>query len=192
MLYLASRSPRRRALLHALRRPFAVVRSGHRETIRAADSPSANAARNALGKARRAILPRGAKGIVIGADTFLFFRGRVIGKPRSMREAHRLLRALSGASHWVYTGLCLRDLATGRFRTSVVRTKVTFKPLADAQVGRLVSRMAPLDKAGGYAIQEDRGELIARIEGSRSNVIGLPLERLRRDLAALTAASQGR
>lgn len=184
MLYLASQSPRRRALLRQLRRPFRVVRSSHREVIRRGIPPSKNAIHNAAGKAIKARLPRNAKGIVIGADTFLYFQGRVVGKPRTMRQAERLLRALSGRSHWVYTGLCVREVQTGRMRTSAARTRVTFKRLTRETIRRLLDRMSPLDKAGGYAIQEDRGELIARIDGSRSNVIGLPLELLRRELAA--------
>lgn len=141
--------------------------------------------RNAIGKARAARLPRGASGMVIGADTFLYFRGRMIGKPRTMREARGLLRGLSGRSHWVYTGLCLLDAATGRFRAGCAKTRVTFKPLSEEAIARLFARASPLDLAGGYAIQEDRGELIARIEGSRSNVIGLPMELLRRELARM-------
>ena len=183
MLYLASQSPRRRRLLRQLGRVFRVVPSTHRETIRRGERPSRAAMRNAAGKARRALLPPKAKGLVIGADTFLYFRGRVIGKPRTMREATRLLRALSGRSHWVYTGLCLRDARTGRERCAVEKTRVTFKRLDDAAIARLFTRSSPLDKAGGYALQADRGELIARLQGSRSNVIGLPLERLRRELA---------
>ncbi len=101
-----------------------------------------------------------------------------------MRAAARRLQALGGRSHCVYTGVCLRDVATGRMRTGAVRTRVTFKHLTRETIRRLLHRMAPLDKAGGYAIQEDRGQLIARIDGSRSNVIGLPLELLRRELAA--------
>ena len=138
--------------------------------------------RNAAGKATKAVLPSGARGVVIGADTFLYFRGRVSGKPRSLREARALLRILSGRSHWVYTGLYLRDAATGRSRRSFAKTSVTFKPLSPRTIARLFRRASPLDKAGGYAIQEDRGELIARIEGSRTNVIGLPFELLRREL----------
>lgn len=184
MLYLASQSPRRREFLKQLGRSFQIVRSTHRESIRKGESPSANAMRNATGKARRAALPRGARGIVIGADTFLYFRGRVIGKPKTMREARRLLRALSGKRHWVYTGLCLLDAASGRSRASYAKTTVTFKPLTDEAIARLFARASPLDLAGGYAIQEERGELIARAEGSRSNVVGLPLALLRRELAA--------
>ena len=171
-------------LLRQLRRPFLVVRSSYRETIDAAASPSANAMRNAIGKARQAQPPHGTRGIVIAADTFLYFRRRIIGKPRTLHEAHRLLRALSGNSHWVYTGLCLRDLGSGTIRTSYDKTQVTFKSLSDQVITQLLTHSSPLDKAGGYAIQESGRHLIARIEGSRSNVIGLPLELLRRELVA--------
>jgi septum formation protein len=140
--------------------------------------------RNAAGKARQARVPRGAQGVVIGADTFLYFRGRIIGKPRSLAAARRLLRTLSGRSHWVYTGLCLYHPATCRARTSYEKTKVTFKRLTPETIRRLFRRAHPLDKAGGYALQADRGELIARIDGSRTNVVGLPLELLRRELRA--------
>lgn len=185
MLYLASRSPRRQRLLRALRRPFRVVASTHREVIRVGLPPSMNAMRNARGKALKARLPATASGIVIGADTFLYFRGRVIGKPRSLHAAHWLLCELSGRSHWVYTGLCLVERRSGRMRVSYARTKVTFRRLTGKTIARLLPRMRPLDKAGGYALQEDEGRLVARIEGSRSNVIGLPLERLRCELRAL-------
>jgi len=184
MVYLASQSPRRRALLRRLRRPFRVIRSTYRETIRRGESPSANVIRNAVGKARRASLPRDARGIVIGADTVVYFHRRVIGKPTTLGEARRLLRVLQGTHHWVYTGLCLMDARTKRYRAMHERSRVTFRRLADEALERLLARMSPLDKAGGYAAQRDGGALIARIRGSRSNVIGLPLERLRRELAA--------
>lgn len=182
MLYLASQSPRRRALLRRLGRPFRTVRSTHRERIDPRRTPSWNAMRNAQGKARTACLPRGARGLVIGADTFLYFQGRVLGKPSSMRQARAFLRRLSGRSHWVYTGLCVRDAATGKSRCSYDKARVTFKRLTDEAITRLFRRVPPLDKAGGYAIQEDRGELIAAIQGARSTVVGLPVEALRRAL----------
>lgn len=176
MLYLASQSPRRRMLLRRLGVPFRVAPSTYRETIRRGEAPSANAMRNAIGKARKAQVPGGASGIVIGADTVLYFRRRIIGKPRTMRDAHRLLHALSGRSHWVYTGLCLREIDAGRHHAGYTKTRVTFKRLSGETIARYLRRVWPLDKAGGYALQEDRGELIARLDGSHSNVIGLPLE----------------
>ena len=179
MLYLASQSPRRRQLLRQLKRPFRVVRSTHRERIRKGIGPAANAMWNAAGKAAKARLPRGASGRVIGADTFLYFRGRILGKPATLAAARRMMQALSGRSHWVYTGVCVHPVPTGRRRVGYVRTKVTFKRLSDEAITRLFARATPLDKAGGYSLQADRGELIARLEGSRTNVIGLPMEWLR-------------
>lgn len=182
MLYLASRSPRRQALLRQLGQPFRIVRTSHREHINPRQTPSWNAMRNAHGKATKARLPRDAQGLVIGADTFLYVQGRMLGKPSSMRQARQFLRRLSGRSHWVYTGLCLYEARTGRHRCLYDKTRVTFKPLTERAITRLFRRVPPLDKAGGYAIQEDRGELIASIRGSHSTVVGLPVECLRAEL----------
>lgn len=179
MLYLASQSPRRRALLRQLGRPFRIIRSSHRERIDPRRRPAWNAMRNAHGKAAQARVPRGARGLVIGADTFLYFRGRVLGKPASMRQARAFLRELSGRSHWVYTGVCVRDPRTGAHRCAFDKARVTFKRLTEETITRVFARVPPLDKAGGYAIQEDRGELIASVRGSYSTVVGLPVERLR-------------
>lgn len=189
MVYLASQSPRRRQLLRQLHRPFRVVRSSYQETMPRGRRPSLIVMRNALGKAQHASLPSKATGIVIGADTVLYFRGRVIGKPRTLRGAVRLVSSLSAHRHWVYTGVCLRDLSTGALRMGYEKTKVTFKPLTRGAIAQLFTRASPLDKAGGYALQESRGELIARIEGSRSNVIGLPMALLRRELRTLETRS---
>lgn len=182
MLYLASQSPRRRALLRRLKKPFRIVRSSYRESILRRESPSENAMRNALGKARQAVLPARASGVVIGADTFLYFRGRVLGKPKTRREAFRMIQALSGKTHRVYTGLCLQDVQTGRRRLGCAVSKVTFNRMKPEAIHAMFKRVSPLDKAGGYAIQRDHGRLIQKIEGSRTNVIGFPLELLRREL----------
>ena len=130
----------------------------------------------------KAVLPAHADGVVIGADTFLYFRGHVIGKPKTLAHACRMLKELSGKSHWVYTGLCLRDIRSGCLRTGFAKSKVAFRCPSPEAIARYVVRVHALDKAGGYAAQEDRGELIAKIEGSRTNVVGLPLELLRREL----------
>ena len=130
-------------------------------------------------------MPARADGVVVGADTFLYFNGRVIGKPKTFAHALRMLKELAGKSHWVYTGLCLRDIQSGCLRTGFAKSKVTFRRLSPEAIARYVVRVHALDKAGGYAVQEDRGELIAKIDGSRTNVIGLPIELLRRQLHAL-------
>ncbi len=153
--------------------------------------PSRHVIRHAVGKAFHATLPRGARGTVIGADTIVCVRGRMLGKPRTLAEACRFLRLLSSSRHWVYTGLCVRDLQSGRWRAGYERSAVTFKPLSAAAIQRILRRVSPLDKAGGYAVQRSRRDLIARIDGSVSNVIGLPMERLRRELKQLRTGRSG-
>lgn len=185
ILYLASRSPRRRALIRQLNRPFRFVSSSHREKIDPKESPEINAMGNAIGKVAKAKLPRDSRGIVIGADTFLYFRGEIIGKPASMRHAHEMLSSLVGSSHWVYTGLCVRDIATTALRTTFVRTKVTFNKLNSETISQLLKKIEPLDKAGAYALQADSKKLVKQIDGSRTNVIGLPMEVLRCELRLL-------
>ncbi len=187
ILYLASQSPRRHQLIRQLRRPFAVVPSRYREFIRKADTPARNAMRNAIGKAKRAQVRLDQQGIVIGADTFLWFQGRILGKPRSMVEAWKMLRSLRGKSHWVYTGVCLIDIRTGKLRAGYDRSKVTFNAVDEAFIARMFAKVDPLDKAGGYAVQETGGRLIRSIQGHKSTVIGFPLERLRKELKILEA-----
>ena len=184
MLYLASQSPRRRMLLRRLKRPFKVVRCSYREHIRQNAAPSQNAMRNAAGKARKAILPRNSRGIIIGADTFLYFHGRVIGKPKTLSQAFRMIESLSGKMHRVYTGLCLLDVQTRKQRLSFAVSKVSFNHVGRDTIHAMFKSIPPLDKAGGYAAQGNH-RLIKKIEGSRTNVIGLPLELLRRELKCL-------
>ncbi len=162
-----------------------MVPSVYREHIRKADPPQVNAMRNAAGKARHARVPAGRPGIVIGADTFLWFEGRMIGKPRSMAEAWRMLRSLRGKSHWVYTGLCLLDTRTGTERVSYDRSEVVFRKVSDAAIAEMFDAVNPLDKAGAYAGQEDRWGLIKAIRGDKNTVIGLPVELLRQGLKEL-------
>lgn len=171
-------------MLKRLGRPFQCVRSAHRETIRRLSAPSENAMRNAKGKALQALLPDHARGIVIGADTFIWFRGRVIGKPKTLAQARRIIGELAGRSHRVYTGLCLREIRTGRMRMSFEKSAVVFRRMTPQAIASYVVRIAALDKAGGYAVQEDGGELIKKIRGSRTNVIGLPMELLVKELRA--------
>lgn len=188
MIYLASRSPRRAELIKALDRPFKIVPSEFRESFRHAASPEDNGMRNAWGKARRAKLPSKAEGIVLGCDTFLYFQGKHVGKPRNLKHAREMLHALAGHSHWVYSGLCLIDIKSGIAHKSFERTRVTFNPVTDADIDELFRRYNPLDKSGSYSVQKGRGILVKSVEGSESNVIGLPMELLRRELSRIKSA----
>jgi septum formation protein len=121
----------------------------------------------------RALRP---EGVVIAADTGVFRNGKAHGKPRDLREAWDILRALSGGWHSVFTGLVVA--APGAIREALVETRVEFKPLSDDEIRRYLAQEAVLDKAGAYAIQGGAAPFVTRIEGEFFNVMGLPLATL--------------
>lgn len=170
-LLLASGSPRRRELLAHFGIPFAVVPSGASEdAVGAGITQVAELARRKGADvfARHGALP------VLAADTLVCLDDQVLGKPRDAADACRMLRALSGRWHSVHTGICLHT-PNGAVLERVETTRVRFAPLSDAAIARYVATGEPMDKAGAYAIQEIGGIFVRRIEGSPSNVIGLPL-----------------
>jgi nucleoside triphosphate pyrophosphatase len=120
--------------------------------------------------------------LVLGADTLVSLEGRTFGKPDSMPEARVMLERLCGRIHEVLTGVCLVQKSEGKLCRFVESTRVKFRPRQAIDLENYLQSVQPLDKAGGYAAQEDQARLIECIEGSMSNVIGLPLERI---LAAL-------
>jgi septum formation protein len=122
------------------------------------------------------IAARHPEATVLGADTTVFIDHTVLNKPADLAEAHAMLRQLSGRTHTVFTGLAVRRGVDGLKLDLGVASEVTFKPLTDAVIAEYLRRVHPLDKAGGYAIQEC-GELIVEgFRGSLTNIIGLPLE----------------
>ncbi|MCX7824537.1 MAG: Maf family protein [Verrucomicrobiae bacterium] len=172
-IILASASPRREELLRSLGLDFDAVPS---EAVEHNDHPvSARelALHNAQLKARD-VAARHPDALVIGADTIVVLAGQVYGKPRDGHEARHMLRNLSGRSHCVITGVCL---IRGNERNFVVETRVQFRELSEADIERYIAAVNTLDKAGAYAIQEGP-PIVASIDGSYSNVVGLPLERL--------------
>ena len=121
--------------------------------------------------------------LVLGADTLVFLGREIFGKPRHLAEAERMLWQLQGKTHQVVTGVSLIHQRRHQEKIFAVSTDVLFHPLTRVQIKNYLSKINPLDKAGAYAIQE-RGELIvAEISGSFSNVVGLPVERLREELS---------
>lgn len=176
-LLLGSASPRRRRLLADLGLVFGVEASAVREVHRSARARW-TVRENALRKLAwcRARHP-GHR--VLTADTVVVFRGRCLGKPESRREADAFLRLLAGETHAVLTAVALGGPGTGAARCAVVETRVTFRPLTAAARRDYLQRVDPLDKAGAYDIDDHGDLLIARVEGSRSNVAGLPLEVVR-------------
>lgn len=121
--------------------------------------------------------------VVLAADTLVALEQRVIGKPADRAEAARILRLLSGRAHVVASSVFIAHLSRGRSESFSVTSRVYFKELSDRMIADYLTRIDPLDKAGAYAAQGDGGTIIARLAGSRSNVIGLPLEKTRTVLA---------
>jgi septum formation protein len=148
---------------------FEVAASHVDETLEPGPLPDA-VARLALRKAR-AVAASHPAAIVLGADTVVVIDGRPLGKPADPQDAHAMLRALRGRTHEVMTGIAVVDTASGRHAAETVVSRVTMT----AAIDTYVSGGEPLDKAGAYAIQGAGGALVAGVEGSRSNVIGLPL-----------------
>ena len=116
--------------------------------------------------------------LILGADTLVFLGTRVFTKPASLAEAKRMLSELSGRTHHVITGVCLVHHRNEMIELFSEATAVTFKTLSPGEIEDYLSRMNPLDKAGGYAIQEQGDRIVASVEGSYSNVVGLPMERV--------------
>ena len=179
-LILASASPRRRELMGYTGVPFQVITAGTEEVQ--AGSPEELVTENARRKARAAAALHPGR-VVLGADTVVYQDGLVLGKPRNAEDARRMLRALSGAWHEVYTGVCVVD-AAGREDVRSDVSRVQFVPLDEETIERYVSSGEPMDKAGAYAVQGMAGMYVKRIEGSYSNVIGLPMALVRDMLRA--------
>jgi septum formation protein len=179
-LILASASPRRRSLLAEHGYAFEVhVPQGVEEIAPAHLSPGETVLANARAKAHAAFaeIGRAENAVVLGVDTEVFFEGRVLGKPTDMDAAFAMISRLNGRAHEVYSGVWI--VSHGKERGFIVVTTVRFHHRTPAELRRYLARIHPLDKAGAYAAQDDRGEMIAAFEGSFSNVIGLPMERLR-------------
>ncbi len=176
-LILASASPRRKRLLGEHGYEFRVVPADVTEIAPGHLSPGEITLANARAKSR-AIAGAEPDALVLGVDTLVAFEGEVLGKPADMKAALAMVKRLNGRTHDVYSGVWLRHARSGRERGFIDVTRVHFRTLSEAQLRAYLERIGPLDKAGGYAAQEDRGELIESIEGSFSNVVGLPMEAL--------------
>jgi septum formation protein len=185
-LILASTSPRRRRLLLEHGYNFRVIPADVNEIAPPHFSPGEITLFNARSKAC-AVARLHPKSLVLGVDTLVAFEGEVLGKPADMKAAFAMVKRLNGHIHDVYSGVWLRHAAANRERGFIDVTRVHFRELTDAQLHAYLARIGPLDKAGAYAAQEDRGELIESIEGSFSNVIGLPMEALAEALRGFSA-----
>ena len=173
-LILASQSPRRKYLLEQAGLTFRVMPSGIDESKRPLSAPGDYVQSLAIAKAED-VARLNPDSWVLGADTIVAVDGRMLGKPKSARDARIMLRRLSGKTHQVFTGFCLCQQRTARQVADTVRTEVTFKTLTDQEIDWYINTGEPFDKAGAYAIQGLGTFLVRRINGSYTNVVGLPV-----------------
>jgi nucleoside triphosphate pyrophosphatase len=174
-LILASNSPRRRELLQNAGFQFDVRPSGIEETRLPNESPEDFARRLARDKALDVARRSSPASLVLGADTVVAINGEILEKPVDTADATRMLRTLSGRTHRVITGVCLVRAPEGVLAWTHETTLVTFRNLADEEIGGYVESAEPFDKAGGYAIQGLASRFVTRIEGCYFNVVGLPV-----------------
>jgi len=180
-IILASRSPRRRRLLHELGLKFEVVEKDYIESYPEGLTGEEIARHIARGKAVSFIDEISDKDIVIAADTIVWCNNKVLGKPVDFEDAVRILNEISGNTHEVITGVCL--LSSNKEKVFSASTKVTFDTLSKEEIKFYVDKYKPYDKAGAYGIQEWIGiAACSYIEGSYFNVVGLPVQRLYKEL----------
>lgn len=175
MIILASGSPRRQELLQKLCKNFSVEVSDAEE-VQHADNPKTLAVENAVRKAR-SIADKHPDDVVIGADTIVVRDGEIFGKPDGIRGAEEMLAQLSGRKHEVTTGVAL--IVGGKIFTAAEVTEVFFGEMSAEEIREYVATGEPLDKSGSYALQGGATKFIEKIHGDWSNVVGLPVYRLR-------------
>jgi len=188
MLVLASSSPRRAMLLSKGGYPFEVVETSVSELLPEGVSPETGVRQLAVRKAEAGLnrwleLGGDKSDVVLGADTMVVLDAQILGKPTTPREAEEMLHRLSGRTHQVLTGVALMDGA-GKLVANVGETVVRFHPLGTKEIKDYVAGGEPMDKAGSYGIQGGARQFVASIEGSLTNVIGLPMEYLAEQLRA--------
>ena len=178
---LASASPRRSQLLASMDIEFEVVPSHVEELIDGYDFIPDLCEANARIKAEP-IADMHPECLVIAADTMVYLEDTLFGKPTDIDDAHRMLTRLQGRTHQVTTGVSLIYHNEEISKSFSVITNVTFLSLDAGQISEYLANIDPLDKAGGYAIQEHKQMIAKRVSGSVSNVVGLPVERLKEEL----------
>jgi septum formation protein len=184
-LVLASASSARAQLLLDAGFRFTVRVSDSEDRANGFDNTHALCLHKALAKARD-IADSVERGIVIGADTVALLKGRVIGKPASAEEAHKILHLLSRSPHEVISGLAVVLQPEGLILAGTEVTRIFMRPMTDEEISGYIASGEAMGKAGAYAVQETGDRFVDRMEGSYSNVVGLPMELLESLLSQLT------
>ncbi len=181
-IYLASSSPRRKKLLEQIGLQFEVLKINSEEKIKLNESPVQIVKRISLEKMEAAKL-KVSKGIIITADTIVAFDNHILGKPKNKKDALRILKLLSGKTHFVYTGFSIFNFQNSKQVNDYEKTAVTFRELSNNEIKEYIASGSPMDKAGAYGIQDDFGAVfVSKINGCYYNVVGLPLSKLYKKL----------
>lgn len=183
-LILASASPRRRKLLEKAGLKFIIDPSGYKEITEKKLSPDKLVEHLSFQKAK-VVTSRHKNSVIIAADTLIVCGGKILGKPKNMTEAKKMLKFLNGKMHYVITGFTVYDTAFDKFVTKSVRSKVYFNQVSGKEIENYIFSKKPFDKAGGYGIQELPESFVRKIVGDYANVIGLPINALLKELKKL-------
>ena len=178
MIYLASTSPRRKTLLKKHGIKFRLLVPAYKEGKLPKLTPTQIVKVHAVEKGK-SCAKKIKDGIILSADTVVFINGKVIGKPKDMKDARRILSKLQGKWHTVYTGVAIFKMVSNRIIKKAVfveKTKVRLKTLTPKGIEGYFRQVDPLDKAGAYAIQSPHGGIVADVKGYFSNAVGLPIE----------------
>ncbi len=176
---LASASPRRCELLKLIIKDFSVIPAKVDETVPENISAEFSPEFLSVKKAKSVALSH-PDALVIGADTAVFSDGVMLGKPQDKADAYKMLKGLSGKTHFVITGCAL--FYKGKTLSFSEKTYVEFYELSDSEINGYISTLSPMDKAGAYGIQDEGGLFVKRIDGDYNNVVGLPVARLKREI----------
>lgn len=175
-IILASQSPRRRELLKQLNLDFTVISPDFDEKISTNCFSEEIIENLAFQKALSVSEKVDSSSLILSADTVVVLDGKILGKPKDENDAFLMLKSLSNKTHKVVTSVSLFDVQTGKSLTRSTASLVTFNELSDDDIKGYIMAFRPLDKAGSYGIQELDNHFVRDIEGSFSNIVGLPLE----------------
>ena len=180
---LASTSPRRKMLLKGLVKNFKVIAPQFDEEEVIAQNPYNIALASAIFKADsvRALL-KNKKCVIIGCDTIVVLKNKLLGKPLGEKNAYKMLKELSGKKHSVISGLCVFDEIHKKVYVDIEESFVYFKKLSEKEIIDYIKTGEPLDKAGAYAIQGKGRKFVKKYTGSYTNIVGLPVEKLKKIL----------
>ncbi len=183
-IILASASPRRKQLLKQLGLDFEVIPSNVEEVLNPRLKPRHQVEELALQKAQ-AVATQFEDAIIIGADTLVALGDDILGKPKDVNDAKRMLKKLRGRQHSVFTGFVLIDTVSKRTLVKSIETKVWFRKLSPQEISQYIEKEKPMDKAGAYAIQGLGSLFVEKIEGDFFGAVGMPLFTLARELKKL-------